>query len=141
MLLKHKIKIVIEIAEKFARSVLLFGLVFLQLLGWLLLKNFLQSGVFNMRFNVYHNGKRTTARVPDDLWELFIDAHDSDTQEALIQVSQYVGRWYGMHLKESPAELLKRYFMRTIRDSMLPPIAACRDPKQDKSGVRNARQD
>ena len=127
--------------EKSRLSFPLIPMAFLQLLALLLPINFFQSGAFKMRFNVYHNGNRTTARVSDDLWELFIDAHGRDRQAALMAVNECIRGWYGLTFKNTPAYLIESYFMRVIRNSMLPPIAFNRDPKQHESGVRNGRQD
>jgi hypothetical protein len=60
-----------------------------------------------MKFNVIFNGKRTTASVPDALWECFIVAHDGDTQEALLSVKAFTHHWDGQSSLSSPGSLLQ----------------------------------
>lgn len=65
-----------------------------------------------MRFNVVYNGKRTTARLPDDLWELFVLAMDSDRLNAVSEVLFFFGE------REEKRKLMDSYYTISASEAL-----------------------
>lgn len=65
-----------------------------------------------MRFDVVYNGKRTTARLSDEMWELFIAAFRNDRLRAISEVETFFKE------KEQKRQTMDRDFAITASHSL-----------------------
>lgn len=73
-----------------------------------------------MRFNVWFNGKRTTARIADDVWELFVFVCGGDDAaqmevERFFYNEQVAFDQTGRASLSSPSEALRSFLIGFIR--------------------------
>ena len=92
-----------------------------------------------MRLNAKYNQTRTTVRIPDELWELFVIAVGSE-DEAVTDIKSFLSEYTSVRKESSSASQVARwYIVGYVRRSIAPPIGFNPDPKNDKSALRDAR--
>ena len=92
-----------------------------------------------MRFNAQYQGSRTTVRIPDELWQLFVASAGSE-ESARSEVREFLAQYQSVRKPASSASQVARWFIvGYVRRSIVTPVGFNPDPENGKSASRDAR--
>lgn len=92
-----------------------------------------------MRFNAEYREIRTTVRIPDELWELYVLANGSE-ESAVADVREFLRDYQSVRKEPSSASQVARWYMvGYVKKSIVPAVGFNPHPEQGKSASRDAR--